>query len=130
MEYDEPAMTTGLLLAAALAVITAAGHSFLGERYILIRLFRREDLPRLYGSDVFTKRTLRFAWHVTSVAWLGFAGFLVVLAQEGAPARATLLQVAAATFLGTAVLVAVGSRGKHFAWVIFSAMALLVWLAL
>lgn len=129
MQYDEPAMTTGLLVAAALAVITAAGHSFLGERYILMRLFRRENLPRLFGGDLFTKRTLRFAWHVTSVAWLGFAGLLVVLAQEGAPDRVLLLQVVAATFLGTAVIAGIGSRGKHLSWVVFSAMALLIWLA-
>ena len=35
------------------------------------------DLPRLFGSDWFTRRTLRFAWHITSVAWLGFAALLV-----------------------------------------------------
>lgn len=123
-------MKTGLLLAAALTVLTAAAHSFLGERYILIRLFRREDLPRLFGHDGFTRRTLRFAWHVTSVAWLGFAGLLVVLAQEDAPDRAMLLQIVAATFLGTAVIAAIGSRGKHVSWIVFTAMALLIWFSL
>jgi hypothetical protein len=123
-------MKTGLLLAAVLLVLTAAAHSFLGERYILMRLFRRENLPRLFGGDEFTKRTLRFAWHVTSVAWLGFAGLLVVLAKEAAPPRAPLLQIVAATFLCTAVIAALGSRGKHLSWIVFAAMALLVWLAL
>lgn len=123
-------MKTGLLLAAALLVLTAAAHSFLGERYILMRLFRRENLPRLFGGDEFTKRTLRFAWHVTSLAWLGFAGLLVVLAQEAAPPRAPLLQIVAATFLCTAVVAALGSRGKHLSWIVFTAIALLVWLAL
>jgi hypothetical protein len=123
-------MKTGLLLAAALTVLTAAAHSFLGERYILMRLFRRENLPRLFGGDEFTKRTLRFAWHVTSVAWLGFAGLLVVLAKEAPPPRAPLLQIVAATFLCTAVVAVLGSRGKHLSWIVFTAMALLVWFAL
>ena len=59
--------------ALVLAVLLAAAHSYLGERYILIRLFRREDLPKLFGGGTeFTTRTLRFAWHLTSVAWIAF----------------------------------------------------------
>ncbi|GAA3930276.1 hypothetical protein [Luteimonas lutimaris] len=70
-------METLLYLAAVLAVALGAAHSVLGERYILIRLFRRNDLPKLFGSSEFTIRTLRFAWHVTTVAWFGFAALLV-----------------------------------------------------
>ena len=71
---SEPQILRNLLdLAAALVVALGLAHSFLGERYILQRLLRREDLPRLFGSADFTRRTLRFAWHVTSVAWLGLA---------------------------------------------------------
>jgi len=62
-------MNALLFLAAALALLLAAAHSYLGERYILIRLLRRTDLPRLFGGVEFTKQTLRFAWHLTSVAW-------------------------------------------------------------
>lgn len=39
-------------------------HSYLGEKYILIRLFRRDNIPKLLGSDEFTKGTLRFCWHI------------------------------------------------------------------
>ena len=119
----------GLIAAATLAAVVAVAHSFLGERYILIRLFRREDLPRLFGSDWFTRRTLRFAWHVTSVAWLGLAAVLVVLAGPGVPDRSALLRVVAVTFSLTAVVAAVGSRGKHLSWVAFTAIAALAWLA-
>ncbi len=73
-------MSVALLIAAALLVAIAAAHSLLGERYILMRLFRRGPLPKLFGSDWFTRRTLRFAWHLTSVAWLGFAALLVYFA--------------------------------------------------
>ena len=69
------------LLAAGLAVALGIAHSFLGEKYILIRLFRRSDLPQLFGGTEFTIRTLRFAWHLTSVAWWGAAALLFLLAR-------------------------------------------------
>lgn len=57
-----------LYFASGLLVVLALAHSYLGERYILIRLFKRVNLHMLFGSDDFTKRTLRFAWHLTSIA--------------------------------------------------------------
>ena len=123
-------MNAGLLIAATLLVAIAAAHSILGERYILTRLFRRGPLPRLYGSDWFTRRTLRFAWHLTSVAWLGFAA-LVAHLGVGRPAdRPTVLAVVAATFGLHAAITLVASRGKHFAWPVFLAIALIAWLAI
>ena len=122
-------MRTGLLVAAALLTATAAAHSFLGERYILTRLFRRDNLPRLFGSDWFTKRTLRFAWHLTSVAWLGFAALLVLGAEGVIPSSTALLRVIAATFFLSAIIAGLASRGKHLSWPVFLAIALLTWLA-
>ena len=122
-------MHSGLLVAAGLLTLTAMAHSVLGERYILIRLFRRDSLPRLFGSDRFTRRTLRFAWHLTSVAWLGFAVLLVFLARETAPSSYVLLKVVSATFLLTALITALASRGKHLAWPVFLAVAVLTWFA-
>lgn len=122
-------MHTGLIVAAASLGAVAVAHSWLGERYILIRLFRRSDLPRLFGSDWFTRRTLRFAWHVTSLAWLGFAALLASLAGGAQPTRAGVLQTAAATFGATAAVALVGSRGRHLSWVAFLAIALLAWSA-
>ena len=47
--------------AAFLVVALGLAHSILGERYILMRLFRREDLPNIFGSAKFTAQNLRFA---------------------------------------------------------------------
>jgi hypothetical protein len=41
-------------LAGILFVALGLAHSILGERYILTRLFRRNDLPTLFGSSAFT----------------------------------------------------------------------------
>lgn len=106
-----------LALAALLAACIAATHSYLGERYILIRLFRRADLPKLFGSDVFTKRTLRLAWHITSIAWLGMGAALL-----WDPRRAIGL-----AFATSAVVSLVGARGRHYSWIVFAAIAALSW---
>jgi hypothetical protein len=118
-----------LVSAAALAFGVGVAHSVLGERYILIRLFRRQELPRLFGSDLFTRRTLRFAWHLTTLAWWGFGGQLLVSAFPESGAE-SLLHVVAATFLATAVVTFGHSRGRHLAWVVFLAIAGLTWAAL
>ncbi len=117
-------MSPLLDLAAALVVALGVAHSWLGERYLLRRLFRRDDLPQLFGSADFTRRTLRFAWHVTSVAWLGLAAVLVVLARPPISASALGLSVGLA-FLVQGVIALVGSRGQHLSWPVFLAIGLL-----
>ena len=115
---------TLLLVAAALAFAVGLAHSILGEKFILIRLFRRPDLPKLLGGTEFTVRTLRFAWHLTTIAWWG-SGALLVLASRGALDPASTLQVLAVTMLTTSVAIVVASRGRHLAWPVFAAIGLI-----
>lgn len=125
-------MSPWLAAGAVLAFGVGLAHSVLGERYILVRLMRR-DLPKLFGADTFTKRTLRFAWHLTTVAWWGFAAQMAwaagVLSHEEGAARAALLQPIAWTFLVSAIVTAAASRGRHLAWPVFAAIAACAWLA-
>lgn len=106
-----------LHLAAVLAVALGAAHSWLGERYILRRLFRRSDLPKLFGGPEFTTRTLRFAWHITTIAWFGFAA-LLVHAGRGDLAVAGMLQIIGWTFVASGFLPLLITRGKHLSWVV------------
>lgn len=124
-------MNAKLIIAASALLVTAILHSVLGERYILVRLFRRSDLPRLFGSDVFTRRTLRFAWHVTSVALIGFAAIMAFLAASPTlDATATgVIVIMRWTFVATAIIAFVGSRGRHFSWLLFGTAAAALWLA-
>lgn len=71
-----------LEVAAILCFLIGIIHSYLGERFILIRLFRGDRVPHLFGSDYFPKRTLRFAWHITTFAWWGF-GYLLFKISVG-----------------------------------------------
>ncbi len=124
-------MNTPLLIAALLAVAIAAAHSWLGERYILIRLLRRTDLPRLFGDDTFTRQTLRFAWHLTSVAWVGFAAVILLVAgvTGHVAVGSGLLMIVATTFLVSSALAVGFTRGRHLSWVVFLGIAVLCFLA-
>jgi hypothetical protein len=113
-----------LYAAAALIVLVAIAHSYLGERYILMRLFRRGQLPHLFGGPEFTRRTLRFAWHITSLAWLGLAAALVALAAPQVR-TSTLVLVIGATFLAHFAVALLASRGRHASWAVFLAIGLL-----
>lgn len=117
-------MEFALYFAAFLAVAIGVAHSWLGERYILMRLFRRDDLPKLFGGSEFTTRTLRFAWHITSIAWLGFAAILVLLAEQQPTAEAIGI-IIGVTFLIHSLVTLVASKGRHLAWPVFLAIGVL-----
>ena len=111
-------MSTLLYLAAILTFVIGIIHSVLGERYILTRLFRRNDLPALFGGPEFTILTLRFAWHITTIAWWGFAAILILMATESLSFHNTAI-VLSATFLATGLIALLASRGKHLSWIVF-----------
>jgi hypothetical protein len=117
-----------MLSAAVLLGLVAVAHSYLGERYILIRLLRRNDLPNLFGGAEFTKQTLRLAWHITSVMGLGFAAILITLASPGGAFMRTAAEIISVTSAVSGVLAFVGSRGRHLSWIAFFAVAALTWL--
>ena len=117
-------MTNALYIAALLTVAIGVVHSWLGERYVLMRLFRRGNLPELFGDQAFTRNTLRFAWHLTTIAWWGFAALLILMAN-GPPAQAVLGLVIGCTFLAHFAVTLIASRGKHPAWPVFLAIGVL-----
>ncbi len=116
-----------LLVAAILTFAIGLAHSYLGEKYILIRLFR-QPLPKLFGDDHFTRQTLRFAWHLTSIAWFGF-GVLLVLLYLGDISRSSLLNVVGTTFAITALTALLASRGKHLSWLVFGAVSIICYVS-
>lgn len=122
-------MSIPLIVAAVLAAGIGVAHTVLGERYLIRRLLRREDLPHLFGGQAFTRHTIRFAWHLTSLAWIGFAAVLVILADPGDDRLGSIRLTVAITFLASAVLSAAGSRLRHLSWMVFLAIAVLALLA-
>jgi hypothetical protein len=119
-----------LVAAAILAFAIGVAHSWLGERYIITRLLRRKDLPKLLGSDLFTRRTLRFAWHLTTIAWWGFAAQMLVLSFPiTLPASRSILMCISLVFAASGAVSGVVSRGKHLSWIVFLAISVLCRLA-
>lgn len=116
-----------LTLAALLIFLTGLAHSWLGERYLLRRLFRRDQLPAVLGSTAFTAGTLRFVWHLLTVVWWGLAA-LVMLALQGPLDSRTVLQMLGGIAAVSAVFPLVFTRGRHLSWLAFLAIAGLLWL--
>jgi hypothetical protein len=114
-------MQTQLLyVSAGITVFIAATHSYLGEKRILPRLiagaatlFQRD--PALMGS------ILRWAWHLTSLAWVALALLLIAFTRMPADVRAVPVAIIAACLGLNAVVCFVTTRGKHVAWPFFLA---------
>ena len=122
-----------ILAAAALATVTGIVHSVLGER-LVFRHLRASTLvpslpaPPLQGRHV---RILWATWHLASVLAWAFAALLWRLAQrpDAALSPQSVLGIAATAFLAGAVLVLVGTRGRHPGWVALAIVGILSALA-
>lgn len=123
-----------LFAAAVLAALTGVVHSLLGE-LLIFRHLRVSALvpslpaPPLQGRNV---RILWATWHLASVFGWAWAGLLWRLARspEAALPASTVLGLAAAAFLTGALLVLVGTRGRHPGWLALGAVGALSWAAI
>lgn len=122
-------MNIPLTIAAVLVALLGVAHSYLGERYILIRLFRRGNFSDLFRRADFTKRTLRLAWHIMTILAFGLAALLFVLASSGHDDIRPLLTTIATTFALCGLTSLIISRARHLSWIVFFAIAALVWIA-
>jgi hypothetical protein len=123
-----------LAIAAVLAIATGVAHSLLGEILIFRRLRQSSIVPSLpapplHGRNV---RILWATWHLASVFGWVLAGLLWQLAIAPAVAlpASSVLGASAAGFLGGALLVLVGTRGRHPGWVALGAVGILSWAAI
>lgn len=117
-----------LIVAAFLLFLTGIAHSYLGERYLLIRLFKRGNLPELLGGTAFTAATLRFVWHLLTIAWWGIGVVIVRASGQPLDSRA-VLQTFGALALISGLFPLVFTRGRHLSWIAFFAVGTLLLLA-
>lgn len=115
-----------LVVAATLCFGIGLIHSYLGERYILIRLFRSSPIPPLFGNDFFTRRTLRFAWHLTTIAWWGLGFLTIAVSRQQVDLERVVLMTVGTIFLISGAMAFGASKGKHLSWIVFWAIAGLV----
>lgn len=105
-------MKVGFVVATFCLGTLAVAHSTLGEWQVIGPLLR-SDFPAFSLGATFVKRVLRFAWHLTSIAWIALAACLWF-----APASAAIVGVG---LLASSLVAFVGARGRHFAWALFAA---------
>ena len=104
-----------LLQCSGIAAIAAAlTHGVIGET----RVFPRVTIepPRL--------RTLIWlVWQAGTVAWIGFGVLLIAVPwMASEPARHLIIVTFACVFVFAAGCNAWASRGRHFGWIVFSAV--------
>ena len=114
----------GLLAAGILAFAIGVVHSWLGERRVLGPLLAPARRQGILASSAFIRRVLRFAWHLTTLAWWGMGAILAALAFSPLDPQGRIVLVGiGVTFLLTGIVILVTSRGRHLAWPAFLAVA-------
>lgn len=113
-----------LAAAAVLTIVIGLVHSWLGERRLIGPLLSPERRQGMLVASAFARRVLRFAWHLTSIAWCGIGAILAALAVSPLDRQGRYALVAiGTTFLVTGMVTLVVSRGRHLAWPFFLAIA-------
>jgi len=123
-----------LATAAVIAIATGVVHSVLGERLIFRRLRQSLLVPSLPAPPLQERnvRILWATWHLASVFGWALAGLLWQLAKNPgiSLSASAVLYACAAGFLAGALLVLVGTRGRHPGWVALGAVGALSWAAI
>jgi hypothetical protein len=118
-----------LWLAAVLLAVIGVMHSYLGEKYVLGRLLALPNLPLLRHDVPFTHAVIRFAWHITSLAFWGFSAILVVMAVRPVGDARAIGAVLALTFLLCGLLIVFTAGLRHPAWPLLFISAVATFLA-
>jgi hypothetical protein len=119
-----------LTFASAIAALIALAHSYLGERRIL------QPLAAM-GMDFGTPErrrsvnaTLRFAWHLTSLFWLGAAMIIGMLASRPLdPTGVGVLGILGTLYIASSAIVLASSGGRHMAWPLLLLVGMIGWAA-
>lgn len=119
-----------LATAGVVALVTGIVHSVLGE-LLIFRHLRAEGLVPTLAPPPLRERHIRIiwaSWHVVSVFGWAFAGLLLrlAIAPDESP-RALIISAVLFANLAGALLVLVGTRGKHPGWIALSLVAVLTW---
>ncbi len=105
---------TGIIIA-----VIGLIHSFLGEKVIV--------KPLLAGSSLsgFANRTVRIAWHMTTLFWFAIAACFIAL-QFGTGKFVKHFLLIQAVAFGIAFIISImNSKGRHISWTGFLAAAIL-----
>ncbi|MFM5907540.1 MAG: hypothetical protein ACKOPO_08150 [Novosphingobium sp.] len=113
-------MTVWLHISFALMAITAAAHSWLGEKRIIGPAIAARQA---YLANPFMQQITRFAWHAMSVFVLGNAATVI---WPGTPE--VLIRLIGALWIGIGLVGLAVTRGRHVGWPVIVGAGLAAWL--
>jgi hypothetical protein len=120
-------MAAVFLYAAALTtLLTAFTHSFFGEKRLIAPLVATNDGVM---SRMLAKQVVRFAWHLTSLLWIGQALLLLRAATDPSVLDTSLIGGIGVLHLAVGLFDAVVTRGKHIGWPLLTAIGVFSLLA-
>ena len=121
-------MSSMFLIAAALTtLLTAFAHSYFEEKRLIAPLVASNDGVM---SRLLSKQVIRFAWHFTSLLWIGQALLLLRAASNPQYFDRTLVAGMGLLYVGAGLFDAVVTRGKHIGWPLLTAIGVLAFLSL
>ena len=116
------------LLAAAMAtLLTAFVHSYVGERRLIGPLVASNAGVM---SSALAKQVIRFAWHLTSLIWIGQALWLLRAASALPSLDRTVVAGIGVLYLIAALYSAVVTRGRFIGSPLLTAIGLFSLLSL
>jgi hypothetical protein len=106
-----------LQCAGAAAIVVAIVHGVLGETKVF---------PRVIIEPLRLRSLIRLVWQASTVAWIG-GGVLLIAAPLTAsePARHLIVVTLACVFGFGALGNAWATRGRHFGWMVLSAVVVM-----
>jgi hypothetical protein len=121
------------IAAGALALVTGAVHSVLGE-VLIFRHVRSGGLVPGLNAPPLRERNIRIlwaTWHLASVFGWAFAVVLIGtgLNPSNESLRPLVLGAIVVANLGGSLLVFIGTRGRHPGWIALLLVAALTWIA-
>jgi uncharacterized membrane protein len=112
---ESPMHDVLLQVSGVVAIAAAVIHGVLSETKVF---------PRVSIEPQRLRTLFRFVWQVPTVAWIA-GGVLLIAAPSMASVSARHWIVVTVTFLFafSALGNAIGTRGRHFGWIVLSAVA-------
>jgi hypothetical protein len=114
---DETLRNLALTLSGLLAILAAITHTVLGETKVFARV---QITPN--GA----RRIIHAVWLFGVVSWVAIAVLVIAAPHLGSPdARHWIVAASTVTYGFGALGNAIGTRGKHFGWIVMLVVAAL-----
>jgi hypothetical protein len=116
-----------LLAAAAATLLTASAHSYFGECRLIGPLVASKAGVM---SSALARQVTRFAWHLTSLLWVGQALLLIRMAGTPASLDRVVVGGMGVLYLAAGGFDAIFTRGRHIGWPMLMAIGIFALLSL